>query len=187
MQPNNHDEPQILNCLLADYQALKTEISRRANLQRLAVAAYLAILGYILRAIADRQASVFLISTLWMATVAALLFFARENREIVHLNRLIRNILGPHVGRLVNADPALLFPSEINDGGLDGSRRSSLNCTFLGLIFLFAPLVATLFASPGGIIEIRTIFALELRSILSLVIVGAGALVTAWLFYYEVW
>jgi hypothetical protein len=141
-------ESRQLDFLLADLGALKTEIARRAGLQRVALALYLAWVAAVTGSLlAGKNLSV-AIAGLWLGGLLALLFWCREQLEIARLGRLSSERIAEKVGTILGVPKADIVPSEVTptvDESMDRSTRR-YHLAFMWLAFLVTPLLLTLYA-----------------------------------------
>ena len=170
------NQSRYLDCLLADYNALKAEIARRANLQRVVLGAYIVVGAVILRDISSGSASPILVAYLWIASPLTLLFYAMENREIVHLGKLFREVLGPSAAEVTGQSPEKIFPSEINDGGADKEERIRYNRILAWVIFFVIPGLATLFYASSIWGTIKPLCDIAMQNAIVAIVIGIGAI-----------
>lgn len=143
MQPDDCKRDR-LEYLLADFKALKAEIARRSNLQRIAMVAYIAVYAWLIPQIASNQATMVSIAALWVAGVLALLFYTREGLEIIRLGMLIRDRIASAAAQLVNTTPEVLIPSEVVPGNAAIDRITRLyNLIFMWSVFFVIPALTT--------------------------------------------
>ena len=142
-----------LVCLLADFTSLKAEIARRSNLQRVALAAYIAVYAWLFPQLTSNRVTSISITGLWIAGTMALLFYAREGLEIRRLGGLIRERVAPQAARIVSASPQALIPSEVQADvanpekpDLDETRERKTRwyyLIFMWSVFLVTPALTT--------------------------------------------
>lgn len=92
-----------ITCIIEDYKALKSEISRRSDLQRFALAAYGGIIVFSLRFNEGTCFSEFQITLIWITGVIAYLFYLSEDSFIDRLNK-IANFNNWLINRLLNKE-----------------------------------------------------------------------------------
>ena len=137
-----------LEFLLADLGALKTEIARRAGLQRLALALYLALVAAVARSLMAGNNLAVAIAGLWMGALLALLFWCREHLEILRLGCLIRQRIAKKASTILGVPEADLVPSEVKptiDAAMDRATHR-YHVTFMWLALFVTPLVLTFHA-----------------------------------------
>ncbi len=133
-----------LDCLLADFAVIKSEISRRSNLQRVVVAAYLAVLAWCAREFLAGPANSAWIPVLWVTCVVALQYCIREGLEIGRLSSIIREKIAPAAAALLEAGDAHLFPSETDPEATNTSHmRRRYDRQFFWIAFFATPLAAS--------------------------------------------
>ncbi|MBI3637295.1 MAG: hypothetical protein HY216_13960, partial [Candidatus Rokubacteria bacterium] len=141
-------ESRQLDFLLADLAALKTEIARRAGLQRLALALYLALVAAVTGSLmADKKLAV-AIAGLWMGGLLALLFWCREHLEISRLGCLISQRIAKKASAILGVPEADLVPSEVMptvDETVDRETHR-YHVAFMWLALFVTPLLLTLHA-----------------------------------------
>jgi len=103
-----------LKCLLADFAAVKAEIARRSDLQRIAFAAYAGFLVFVLQKTIEQPHLIGPSRVLvWPAAFLTLLFQAREQSEIRRLSKILSEVIAESARRLRGtSDIHVLFPSE---------------------------------------------------------------------------
>src|SRR5262249_8234907 len=79
-----------LEFLRADFQTLKTEIVRRSDLQRYALAAYLVLVSSLTGIVVNGMRLALPVTGLWSGSFLTLLFWCRENLEIIRLAGIIQ-------------------------------------------------------------------------------------------------
>lgn len=135
-----------LECLLADYNAIKFEIGRRSNLQRIVFASYATVFVLIFQKASSDTMTAFHVTGLWIAGAMALLFYVREHFEIKRLGELIKKEIAPQVAKILDTEPEHLFPSETIKVRHDVNQEIHLfNTLFLWLSFFVFPLLLTFF------------------------------------------
>jgi hypothetical protein len=141
-------ETRQLDFLLADLGALETEIARRAGLQRLALALYLALVAAVSGSLLTGKNLAVAITGLWMGGLLALLFWCREHLEISRLGCLISHRIAKKAGAILGVPEADLVPSEVAptvDEAMDRATRR-YHVAFMWLALFVTPLLLTLHA-----------------------------------------
>jgi len=143
MQLDERDKAR-LEYLLADFNAVKAEISRRASLQRVTLAAYVAVYAWIVPQIASDQVTSISIGSIWVAGALSLLFYSREGLEIARLAGLIRDRIASEAAQLLAATPEALIPSEMAPANpvIDRLTRR-YNILFMWSVFFVIPALTT--------------------------------------------
>lgn len=138
MKPDDREKAH-LDYLLADFEALKAEIARRANMQRLALAAYAAVYAGLFPQIASDRVASTSIAALWVVGALGLLFYVREGLEIKRLASLIRDRIASKAARLIATGPKSLIPSETDQANPRTDKLTRLYDVFLcGQFSLFS-------------------------------------------------
>jgi hypothetical protein len=142
----NEQEKLIHEYLLADFRAIKDEIARRSNLQRIALAALGVFYTWLLNAFAAKSAASLHIAALWVVTVLFCIFHYRESLEIKRLGGIIRNKIAEPASKLLNFKSQKLLPSEMDaeEPGIDKWTRF-YNIIFWMLVCLAIPSVITIY------------------------------------------
>lgn len=150
-----------LDFLLADFGALKTEISRRAGLQRVALALYIALVAAVSGSLLAGKNLPAAIAGLWLGGLLALLFWCREHLEIGRLGRLIRDGIAERAGTILEVPKADLVPSEVAptvDEAIDRTTQR-YHIAFMWLTLFVAPLLLTLHALWQRLDHLSRLFA----------------------------
>ncbi len=133
-----------LSCLIADFAAVKSEISRRSDLQRVVVAAYLGLVALSAREGLSGQANSGWIPALWAGCFIALQYYVREGLEIGRLSSIIKSKIAPSASTLLDAGGVPLFPSETDPEATDTkSLRRRYDRQFFWIAFFVAPILIT--------------------------------------------
>lgn len=133
-----------LDCLLADFAAVKSEISRRSDLQRVVVAAYLGLVALSAREGLSGEPNSGWIPALWASCFVALQYYVREGLEIGRLSSIINRKIAPSASALLGAGDAHLFPSETDPEATDTKHlRRRYDRQFFWIAFFAAPLAIT--------------------------------------------
>ena len=134
-----------LDYLLADYSAIKAEIARRSNLQRVVLGAFVAVLAVVFQQAATVGVSSLWVASLWASSALALQFYAREGLEIARLAALIRGRIAPVAAEILDLPVENLLPSETNPEIPDTrDMRVAYNSQFNWALFFAAPMLITL-------------------------------------------
>lgn len=103
-----------LDFLLADFQSAKSEIIRRSNLQRIALALLLSLYAYLGSTLAEKQFNHFHIVFLWASTLLGFIYYDREAMEISRLGLIIRERIAKPVGYLLGVKAENIIPTEVH-------------------------------------------------------------------------
>lgn len=105
-------EKRQIDCLIADFGAIKSEIGRRSNLQRVVIAAYLAVMVFIFQQVASDNIMIIWVAVLWWSAALTITYYFREDLEIHRLGSIIKNNIAPIISKSIQASALELFPSE---------------------------------------------------------------------------
>ncbi|MBM4302024.1 MAG: hypothetical protein FJ121_10990 [Deltaproteobacteria bacterium] len=138
-------EIKYLDFLLADFNALKSEIARRSNLQRVVLALYGGAFASIFYKIRNEESSSISIDILWIVAFLTLLFYFREHLEIKRLSTLIKDRIALPASELLNVEQHSILTSETNPSveGIDKITRP-YNNIFLWIGFFFLPILISI-------------------------------------------
>lgn len=135
-----------LDCLIKDFETIKSAINRGATLQRLALVTYLGVLAFIFQKTDhNNPLSSADVTVVWFVSVLALQFYCREGEEIRRLGGIIRTRIAPIASSLLEVSSASIFNSETNASNEETDRftRPYYN-QFNWLVFGIVPCVVTL-------------------------------------------
>jgi hypothetical protein len=139
------EEKILLEFLLADFNAMKSEIARRSNLQKAAIAALLALYAWIFNTILNNGNSVEIIVISWGSAILVGTHVYRERREIKRLGWIIKNNVAKQAGEIIGVDENLITPSEAHAlEPNDDSLRKFISALFSIVIYFAVPLFLTL-------------------------------------------
>lgn len=134
-----------LEFLLADFNAIKAEIARRSNLQRVVLAAYIGLFAVVGKQIASYSATAPLVIGLWFGSALSLQFYTRESLEITRLGSIIRERIAPVANKILNVPIEDLLPSQTNSEFPKINSVTSLyNIQFKWIVFFCLPLLITI-------------------------------------------
>ena len=137
-------ENKLIEFLLADFDALKSEIARRSNLQKAVVAAVLAFYAWSFQATLNDRTELVVVVIAWLVSLLALAFYMREASEINRLGWTIKGKIAVPVSQLLNVSPEEVIPSEAYSTERNaGSWRKVVSVVFGLCIYLLAPLYLT--------------------------------------------
>jgi len=134
-----------LDFLLADYNAIKAEISRRSNLQRIALAAYISLIAFVFKEAPSQLLSSLHIAAMWFGAAITMNYFVRQGKEINRLGEIISEQIAPVVSSITDTKPKDSLPSETNPKNETYDKiTSTYNYQFKWLLFFIVPLLITL-------------------------------------------
>jgi len=128
-----------LDCLIQDFGEIKSEIARRANLQRVVLVSYLAVLAFGFQKAAGDSLSSMWVMGIWCVSALALQFYHREDFEIARLAGVIRERIAPLLASKLGVGTSEIFHSETNASDPRTERLTSpydkqFNWTVFGLV-----------------------------------------------------
>jgi hypothetical protein len=134
-----------LDYLLADFNAIKAEIMRRSNLQRVVLAAYVTVVAFAVRYFTENKMSVMFLVGLWLSSALAFQFYIREGLEINRLGSIIKDRIAPIAGTILEVNSDALFPSETNARFPSIDKiTSNYDNQFNWILFFIIPFAVTL-------------------------------------------
>src|SRR4030067_3498558 len=101
-----------IECLIADFGAIKSEIARRSSLQRVVLAAHIGIIAYIVQNAISKETSYIWVFVIWLTALLSTNFYFREDLEIHRLGRIIETKISKYISEHINVPEGELFPSE---------------------------------------------------------------------------
>ncbi len=139
-------EQKQLDYLLADYSAVKSEIAHRSNLQRIVLAAYVALVALVGKEASGTALTSLHIVGLWLGSSVALSYYVRQGLEICRLAKIASERIAPTAGNIINVDLEQLLPSQTNPKYPEIDKVTArYNYQFKWLLFFVIPLGITLF------------------------------------------
>jgi len=151
IQKNNMDEAQSqkvqVDFLLADFNAIKSEISRRSDQQKTAYLLYLAAISWIFTKVISGSTDLVYIIVIWLVVVITKIFIVREAMEIGKLGEIIREEICVALKNLTKLDGKSFIPSEnrVLKTDTTWTKRHNLNKYFDYLIFIGIPLLISVY------------------------------------------
>ncbi len=139
-------EQKQLDYLLIDYGAIKSEIARRSNLQRVVLAAYIAVVALVAKeAYGATLTSLFIIS-LWLSAALSLNFYHREGMEIIRLGKISTDKIASTASNIIGVSPKALLPSQTDSGitKIDNITKD-YDRQFNWVLFFIIPIGITIF------------------------------------------
>jgi len=135
-----------LDFLLADYNAMKSEIARRSNLQRVVLAAYIAAIVLVFKGATESNLTSLHIMIIWITSTLTLNYYFREGMEICRLGEIIKTRISPVVSKIIDVDPNEIFPSQTCSqiSKIDNITKK-YDQQFNWTLFFIVPLGITLF------------------------------------------
>ncbi len=114
MSDTNETKIKYLDYLLKDFEAIKSEISRRSNLQRVVLATFLAIIAFTFKkAVSGSLPSLWIVSV-WSSSALALQFYLREDLEIQRIATIIKKRIASDASEVLGKKANTIFHSETN-------------------------------------------------------------------------
>ncbi len=99
----------LLDFLLEDFKRMKSEITRRSNLQKAAIAALLALYAGIFT---SEKIGIYDVLASWGAALLIAAYIYREHNEIARLGWTIKSEIASQVGTVIGVDQRMVIPSE---------------------------------------------------------------------------
>jgi len=156
-------EQKQLDYLLADYGAVKSEIARRSNLQRVVLAAYISVVALILKEATEATLTSLFIMGLWLSAALSLNYYIREGLEICRLGEIAKNRISTVASKIIDVDPKVLLPSQASSQLAEIDNITKIyDRQFNWVLFLVVPAGVTLFylsqdwGRLGNLILVRT-------------------------------
>jgi uncharacterized membrane protein YciS (DUF1049 family) len=135
-----------LDFLIADFSVTKAEIARRSNLQRIALAAYIALVGLVFKQAATSDLSLLWICGLWIGGVLAQSFHQRERFEINRLGRVIKERIAKVSCDILEIGLKDLLHSQTDADFAEISKQTyPLDRLFHWALFCIIPTLITIF------------------------------------------
>ena len=106
-------EKKYCDFLLADFNAIKSEIPRRSNLQRAVVAAMLAFYAWLYQHTnSNNPLQISIIVITWLVSFLGYTFIIRERAEIRRLGWNIKNKIAGPASKILGQPPEEIIPSQ---------------------------------------------------------------------------
>lgn len=139
-------QKKLLEFLLADFDALKSEIARRSNLQKAIVAAVLAFYAWSFqRLLSNHIIELTVVLIAWVVSFIAFTFYIREGSEIGRLGWTIKSKIAVPVSKILGVSPEKVIPSEAHSTEpCAGTWRKMVSILFDIVLYLLAPLYLTI-------------------------------------------
>lgn len=139
-------QKEYLKYLLADFVAIKSEIARRSNLQRIVLAAYIAVLAVVGKEVSSYSLTAPLLLGLWISGTLAFQFYSREGLEIGRLGSIIQKRIVPAASIILEVQTQDLLHSESNASFPDIDKITArYDRQFKWTLFFILPVVITVF------------------------------------------
>lgn len=133
-----------LEFLLADFNAIKSEIARRSNLQKVVTASMLVFYAWIFQRSIDKGLELSLIVLVWVVSFLGYSFYIRESAEINRLGWTIKNKIAKPAGKLLDRLTEEIVPSEAHaNKPSEIAWRHTVSIIFKVFLYLVAPLYLT--------------------------------------------
>lgn len=137
-------EQKLLDFLLADFNAIKSEIARRSNLQKAVIASMLAFYAWLFERSLCNGLEPTLIVLVWIVSFLGYTFYIRETGEINRLGWTIKEKIGKPTGAILGRSAEEVIPSEAHaTGSSDVSWRQIISVVFKIFLYMVAPLYFT--------------------------------------------
>ena len=138
-------ETKLLDFLLADFDALKSEIARRSNLQKAVVAAVLAFYAWSFQRMLNNHIELTVILISWLVSFLAFTFYIREGSEIGRLGWTIKNKIADPASKILGVRPEEVIPSEAHSTEpCVGTWKKVVTIIFSVVLYVVAPLYLTI-------------------------------------------
>lgn len=110
----NKEESQKIQIdfLLADFNSIKSEISRRSDQQKTAYLLYMAAISWMFTKIVSNEPHFSYMLVTWLVAFFAKMFIDKEGLEIGRLGKIIRVHICGELKKITDIDGAYLIPSE---------------------------------------------------------------------------
>lgn len=130
--------------LVADFQAIKSEIARRSNAQKAALAAVVAFYAWLLNQLVSTDLGLWHICAVWIVVILGYVFYKREGLEIGRLGAIARRGIAEIAAKHLNIPAENIIPSEVcaADERFDKKTRI-LDRLFLVSLFGLIPGILT--------------------------------------------
>jgi hypothetical protein len=102
----------LLDFLLADFNATKSEISRRSNLQKWILAVLFTFYAWMFQYSLKNNMNLSLVISSWTVALLVFRFYRRENSEIKRLGNIIEKEIGKSVSEKLDCKKKDVFPSQ---------------------------------------------------------------------------
>jgi hypothetical protein len=146
MDTLDEHQKKYLEYLLADFGAIKAEIARRSNLQRIVLAAYIAVIAVVGKEASSYSLTAPLLMGLWISGALAFQFYTREGLEIGRLGSIIRERIAPVASRILGVQTQDLLHSESNAAFPNIDKITArYDRQFKWSLFFILPVVITVF------------------------------------------
>jgi hypothetical protein len=154
----NEQTVKHLDCLIKDFEVIKSEIARRSNLQRIVLAAYFAVLAFTFQKATQPPLESIWVMVIWVVSFLALQFYCREGLEIVRLSGIIRDKIVPLASMKLGVDTSELFHSETNASNPMTERFTGpYDEQFNWIVFGIAPCLFTVVYASHGVARLTNI------------------------------
>lgn len=138
-------ENKLLEFLLADFDALKSEIARRSNLQKAVVAAVLAFYAWSFQRMLSNHIELTVVLIAWVVSFLAFTFYTREGSEIERLGWTIKSKIAVPASKILGVTPEEVIPSEAHSTEpCAGTWKRVATIFFDIVLYLLAPLYLTI-------------------------------------------
>jgi hypothetical protein len=129
-----------LDFLLADFNAMKSEIARRSTLQKAVLTALVAFYAWLYAHISNDVPDLVSVGAAILVPLVAYLFYVRENREIERLASTIKYKVAEPAAKILGVEASGLIPSEAHAKHPDCVKPTQLyDWLFNVAVFLLIP------------------------------------------------
>lgn len=136
-----------LRFLLADFQATKSEIARRSNLQKAVLTAVVVFDSWIIKELIDCNLKLLHVIGIFLVTIVGAAYCRRESLEIERLGGvIIKQRIADEVAKLIDIESKYLIPSETHKE-LETTRFeiALYNRAFNYIVFIIIPLFVLIY------------------------------------------
>lgn len=134
----------FLDFLLADFNATKSEIARRSNLQKAVTASMLAFYAWLFERSLSNGLELSLVVLVWIVSLLGYTFYIRESAEIRRLGWTIKEKIAKPTGVILGRSTEEVIPSEAHaTEPSEVGWRQIVSVIFKVFIYLVAPLYLT--------------------------------------------
>lgn len=188
MTDSNETKLKYLDYLLKDFEAIKSEISRRSNLQRVVLATFLAIIAFTFEKAASGSLSSLWIVGLWCSSALALQFYLREDLEIKRIGVIIKERIASDASKALGKQTSSIFHSETNSAVERFDRFTrKYDRQFNWVVFWAVPFLFSLLFIVNHWRALSQIFAISTLAPWKATIALVAAARVAVLLYSHVW
>jgi len=167
------DNDKYIDCLIADFNSIKAEISRRSNLQRIAIVGFLGIVLSIISSSFFKTHSNLCLIFIWQIDLLVLLFIIREKYEISRLGKIIKEKIAKTASKTLQLKEDEIFHSQTSQNGETENTRHYFQIAFNWLLFFIIP-ITLMIGKFENILSMECLFQIVLYTLILL----SGLLIT---------